>query len=229
MRQFCRRCYLQVSAGGNNRNALQLPSVAATRTSLHLYTRGPQHEIGVATVQHWPCYLHHLCSDFADCLLCWLCLSCYEWVRKSSSHKNNSSYFKHDYNQTVLLKEAGTYRGCERIEHVWGLEEYHARPLHPLKKSRKRASQPHVFQMKLVNNYNLEDQLENCKKKFFWFLTKYCSLHKGSIFFFFPPLKQLGHFLPQYVMSCMSIWAVKYNSFVAMRECIWTLTFAIIS
>lgn len=73
--------YLQISAGGDCGNTLQQPVVAAARTSLHLHTGRPQHEVGIPAIEHGPCHLHHLRANFTCRLLGWLCLHWWGEIR----------------------------------------------------------------------------------------------------------------------------------------------------
>lgn len=77
--------YLQVSAGGDGGDALHEPGVAAARTPLHLHARRPQHEVGVAAVQHGPGHLHHLRPNLAGRLLRRLGLHCWRKRERKES------------------------------------------------------------------------------------------------------------------------------------------------
>lgn len=61
--------YLQVSGVRDDRDTLQALGVAAAGAALHLDTRRPEQEVGVASVQHRPGDLDHLCSHFTQSLL----------------------------------------------------------------------------------------------------------------------------------------------------------------
>lgn len=61
--------YLQVSGVRHMRDTLQTLGVAAPRAALHLDARRPQHEVGIAAIQHGPGDLHNLCTHFTQSLL----------------------------------------------------------------------------------------------------------------------------------------------------------------
>ena len=61
----CVCVYLKVSGSRDGGDTVHPLGVAAARAPLHLHTRRPQHEVGIAGVVHGPGHFLHLCTHLA--------------------------------------------------------------------------------------------------------------------------------------------------------------------